>query len=101
MYCSNADGDDCRYEDDLIRTGLPVIKLYVLKVFCCILKLTWRFFFEYDLSARFSTDQKFFPLKVVSEQVKRKKTSVLYRSWLNWVDFFLQYPAFAPDTRNF
>lgn len=26
MYCSNTDGDDCRYEDDLVRTGLPIIK---------------------------------------------------------------------------
>lgn len=31
MYCSNNDGDDCRYEDDLVRTGLPIIKKFGLE----------------------------------------------------------------------
>lgn len=31
MYCSNNDGDDCRYEDDLVRTGLPFIKKFGLE----------------------------------------------------------------------
>ncbi|XKL65548.1 hypothetical protein PGB90_008968 [Kerria lacca] len=31
MYCSDDDGDDCLYEDDIIRTGIPVLKMFGLE----------------------------------------------------------------------
>jgi hypothetical protein len=31
MYCSNADGDDCTKQYDLVRTGLPGIQAYGLE----------------------------------------------------------------------
>lgn len=33
MYCSDADKDDCTYEDDLIRTGIPIFHRYLVIFF--------------------------------------------------------------------